>query len=284
MSFDTDEKSAEDSRPREFYEITIGDPVVTTYRIASGARDLVVTINSVPNVHFPASAVARSEISPSSSSRPKELSLMLPVTHPLAKRWALLGSPPYKVTVTVRRLQVTSGEIETLWVGRIHSMNVDNSVAKFRVPSRASEMFLKVIPTVTAGRECPHILYDSMCRVLRTGSGPGGLAHKVTTTVQSVNGREVFTNLLSTDRQGTWALNGELLHLATGERQTIRRAAAQGDSIEVYAGCPKTIDICQSRFANKNNFGGFNRMPTKNLWSPVDDHGAGSISAVGELP
>jgi hypothetical protein len=94
------------------------------------------------------------------------------------------------------------------------------------------------------------------------------------------------------------------LHLATGERQTIRRAAAQGststiiqlelqsqipnmnagDSIEVYAGCPKTIDICQSRFANKNNFGGFNRMPTKNLWSPVDDHGAGSISAVGELP
>lgn len=299
MSFYDDEASAEDSQPREYYVIAIGNPAPVgeiTY-IASGNRDIEISGRI-----YTAVAMARSEIGVAAAGQGKELSLILPVDHALVRRYLRGGVPPKTITVTVYRLQVTSGESETIWTGRVTSMAVDGRVAKFRIPSRATESMLRVIPSVTAGRQCPHILYDDMCRVSRSGSH-AGLAHVVSTTVIYVDGRTVRVNLGNVARNGDWAVNGELYHEDSTERMSIRDqndlspgssavadltlqmaipGMAVGDGIQVYAGCDKFIETCNARFGNRHNFGGFNKMPTKNLWSPVDDHGT-FLSTTGEL-
>jgi hypothetical protein len=275
-TFLQDESSTEDNQPREYITITIGDPVVDTYRICSGNRDLVVD-----GLRYTAIPVARTEVSVAAAGQGKDLTLTLPVGHAVVKRYLQLGVPPRSVNVTVKRLQVTSAVSEQLWVGRVTSLAVDGRVAKLRIPSRATETMLRVIPTATVGVECPHILYDTMCRVSRTGSH-GGIAHKVTTTAIVVNGREVRVDLGNVARNGTWSQNGELEHAASGERMTIRKqidtnpgfnAVAKlelqmlipglkvGDTVVIYAGCPKDIDTCHTRFNNRQNHGGMPQLP-----------------------
>lgn len=290
MSFYDDQASAEANQPREFYVIEVGDPAVTTYRVASGNRDLVVNIDGMTSVVHEAIAVARTDVGVPSSGQSKDLTLTLPVDHALVKRYLLQGVPPKVVNVRVYELQVVSGEFEQIWVGKVTSMSVEGEVAKFRIPSRMTETMLRVLPTITAGKQCPHILYDDLCQVSRTGSH-AGLAHKVTTTVIYVNGRDVRVDLGSTSRNGTWSENGEVYHQATGERMTVRSqtdlnpgvsAVADlsmqsqipelkvGDTVEIYAGCTKLIGVCHARFGNRYHFGGFNRMPSKNVFKLED--------------
>jgi uncharacterized phage protein (TIGR02218 family) len=284
MSFYDDEASAEDNKPDEFYDIAIGDPATTTYYIASANRDLLVGSQI-----YTAIPVARSEIRQSGIGSPKELVLSLPVTHALVQRYLLQGIPPRVITVTAYRRQLTSNETETIWTGRITSMSIDGRVAKFRVPSRFTETALRVLPNISSGRMCPHVLYDDSCKVSRVGSSPGGVAHVVTTTVLYVSGRDVRVDLVTTDRNGAWAVGGELVHTPTGERMTIHDQTdaspgissvatltmqlqipgmAVGDSVDVYAGCDHSIsgtNGCSTKFGNRQNFGGFNRMPRTNV-------------------
>lgn len=42
------------------------------------------------------------------------------------------------------------------------------------------------------------------------------------------------------------------------------RVATVGSSINVYAGCPHSIDFCNRKFLNAVNFGGFPQVPTNN--------------------
>lgn len=281
------EESEQDSSPRELVQITHGS---TTYRIATGTRD----ISYGGNV-YTATAASRGELGVTTTTDPeKELTITLPIDHAFVRRYLQQGVPPRQITATVLRYYSAS-VVEQLWVGEITAMSVDdrNTEATFRVPSRLGQSLVRRLPTITAGRLCPHMLYDDTCAIDRNGTNPDGIPYKLSTTVLHVSGREVRLDLSSVPvgnaHRSDWLVGGELVHTASGERMTIREqndlnpggstvtvismhlqipVMKLGDNIEVYAGCKWDVTTCDQKFNNLPANGSYPYMPTGNPYVP----------------
>jgi hypothetical protein len=279
------EQSVEDSEPRELFVIAINDDA-QVWRHTSASHDI-----SYGGDVYTAISLDREEVAVSMPERGQDLTLLLPIDHAFARRWTQGGVPPMKATLTV--YSQNGGETETIWLGEITSMGVTGALAKFNVPSRAGEWMLRPLPAFVASRSCPHFVFDGNCGVSRTGSGPSGLPHKVSTTVLSVNGRDIRVDMptitASDPLRAEWAVPGELRHLATNEWVTIHlqtdenpgtgtttvlrlenlvAGMAIGDVVEIYAGCYGDVATCREKFDNKENFGGLPQLPLNNPFTP----------------
>jgi uncharacterized phage protein (TIGR02218 family) len=273
-------QSVQDSEPRELFTIGVNGAVFA--RHTSATRDI-----EWEGVLFTAIALQRGELAITMPGQDKDLILTLPIDHAFVRRWTRQGIPPRLATLELYRQD--GGETEIIWAGNITSMSAEGGTAKFRVPSMAGEWMLRPIPAFTVGKECNHVLFDSGCTLLRTGSH-SGLAFKVTTTVTHVNGRDIRVDLGDTDRNGDWAEGGEVVHTSTGERMGIAtqtdlnpgsssvadlRMQLQivglqvGHSVDIYAGCNRLVATCNTKFGNKANFVGFPQLPSKNPFVPA---------------
>lgn len=265
-TFDDDEQSIEASQPREGFEIVYG---TTTYRLASGSRDIIINGNK-----YVASSVGRTEIEVSGAGSAKSVSMTIAASHPLVARYVANGVPPRQISVTIWRLQLRSGLVEQLWAGLITSLSFDKHTASFLIPDRIGEATKIRLPVISAARNCQHVLFDGNCRAARA-------AFLINTTVASHDGRVVNVASMG-GKPDQWARFGELLHAASGERMTISDQTglvvtmqlpiyemAGGDAIYVFAGCNRLIDTCFATFNNKDNFGGQPQLPQGgNLWVP----------------
>jgi hypothetical protein len=277
----TDEASSQSSRPTEYYDIVISTGV--TYYIASGNRDLLVG-----NVVYKATPTARSDVRPQQvqGNDPDPVTLSMPVDHPVVTRWFAMASPPSSVIVTCWRKQERSGLAEKIWTGEVTGVSCEDSedgqIAKLAIPSRTMERMQRVLPRFVATPTCQHDLYDAGCKIARAAFQVGPVATLL------VNGRTVRVDM-GAAHGGDWAENGELLHVATGERMTIAKQTdidpgvttiadlqmdgpipelRTGDQVTVFAGCKKGISICLLKFNNKDNYGSFPDMPTRNPMVP----------------
>ncbi len=291
-TFDEDEASVEDSQPRELIDIAINPPLGQVWRHTSAIRDEFIdpyVYTSIP--------IMRSEIRvPASNEAQQVVTLTLPIDHDLARIYLQQGVPPQQTLVTIRRRQVTSGEIRTLWTGYVDSMEWDeDGTAKFAITSRLTSSLLRVLPQISVGRTCPHILYDTNCRVIRSQLSLGSSSpYKTVTTALHVSGTEVRVDLPDVDvtdlLRWQWVKDGELVHVISGERMTILdqedlspgfSTVAKltlklpipglkiGDSVEVYAGCARDIITCNQKFGNQVNHGGMPYLSTKNVFLPT---------------
>jgi uncharacterized phage protein (TIGR02218 family) len=281
------EASHESSSPRELITITHG---TTTHRITTATRDILHA-----NQRYVATAGARGEIGPSASGNGKEMTLTMPIDHAFVRRYLKQASPPRSITVTLRRKYMPTGEIDTRWIGEISDVAVDDggTEATFRVPSVMSRHMMRIVPTAVVSRTCQHTLYDSRCGINRNGQNPDAIPYLQTATAMYVNGREVRIDLsnvpVGNAERETWCANGEVRRVADQEVMTAREQddlspgfstvtkltmqaplvdLRVGDSVQVYAGCNRTIEQCQSRFGNRQNFGGLPELPTKNPFTP----------------
>jgi hypothetical protein len=291
-----DDASVQDSRPKELYEIVMGN---TTFYYTSGERDVVVG-----GLVYTAIAIDRSAVVQPKAGDSPAVEIELASDHPIIKRYYRMGVPPRKLSATIRCLQVRSGVVEQIWSGDVTSTASRGATSKLRVPSRTVESMKRSLPTITCGRACLHILYDSMCKISRAGSNGDAIPYRCTTTATAVNGREVTLDLSTVPAayyaRSHWTEGGEVVHVASGERQTVATQSdlspgtgtitrlamvlpipelKVGDSIEVYAGCAHDIDNCAIKFANRHNYGGFSRLPSRNMFDPT--HLGGVI--VGEM-
>lgn len=264
-----DEASVESSQPREAIEIRVN--LLSVHRIATGTRDIVINGQT-----YTAGPSAREEVKLATSENQTDLVIRLPMKHAVPRRWLSLGSPPKVVTVDVYRAQLVSGGYERIWNGYVTSLSAtdNNAVALLRVPSRATAMLDRRLPSTTVGRGCPHLLYDRNCRVDRAGFTQNA-------TVTDVQGRQIKVSTMGA-HPDDWATFGELLHVSTGERMTVssqigttitmQAAIAEivvGDAVQVFAGCPHDITSCNSIFSNRVNFGGFPHLNTVNPVAPT---------------
>lgn len=269
MTFLDDESSAENNRPLELYVVEFPTDV---YYFVSGNRDYTEGA-----IIYKAIPIARTEVAQPGPNNQADVAISLPVNHPIVTRYLNQGIPPRYIQAVIYRKQIRSGITERIWGGRVTSMAIEDRVAKLRVPSRASELMLRTIPQITRGKLCPHILYDTMCRISRS-------SYVVSTTVLFVSGRKVRVDMGDLAKGGAWAESGELVHVASGERMTIANQAdlnpgvssvteltmqmqipgmANGDAVEVYAGCDHTINTCHFKFDNRYNFGGLHTLNTR---------------------
>lgn len=269
-SFLASEASDELSRPREGIEFIFP---TTTYRVGTGTRDV-----NIGGQTFRAYPSQREEIKLATIADTDDLVVQLPLAHDVAQRYLANATPPRRVDVVIRRLQVDSGITEEIWRGTITACAVDRKVVSFRVPSRAGALLAKRLPVVTSSKLCPHILYDANCRVSRA-------SFEMTTTVTNVSGRVVTVASVG-GNPDHWYQFGELTHVASGERMSIEDQAGTsvsmqlailelkvGDSVKIAAGCAHDITTCRTKFSNKVNFGGFPRLNTVNPFKPTGGFG-----------
>lgn len=280
------------STPREYATISYG---TTTHLMSFTERDLVVG-----GVVYPAIAGARGEIGIASpGGNTKTTTITLPIDHAFVARYLQGGVPPGKIAATIMRQEYDASTVQQ-WSGEIDGcqMSDDCTEATFNIVSGAGRVGLRVIPNVPIGRFCPHRVFEGMCgrELLRTGTSPDGVVYKYSGAIVSVDGRDVRINLsnvpVGNARRADWCLGGDLLHVASGERRTIRDQQdlspgvgtttqltlhvpivelKAGDTVEVYPGCDKTIggaQGCDPKFGNRHNFGGFPELPAVNPFVP----------------
>ena len=285
MTYEADEASIEDSNPRELISIEINPPTGQVWHHTSGTKDL-----DVSGTRYTAIAIEREELKTPQIDDEADAQIILPIDHELAKRYPKQGTPPMRIRVTLRRLQVRSGEVRQLWTGYVTSMNADSQVARFLIPAATMETLKRPLPIVSVGRACPHVLYtEGTCRVSTAGSSPDGVPFKHTTTVIYVAGRDVRVDLSNVPAahamRSDWMRNGKIVHVASGEQRSIavqtdlnpgvstvaelqmyKRVVEMkvGDSVELYAGCDQTVPTCRDKFANRANYGGYPELPVKN--------------------
>lgn len=280
----TYEPSVQDNNPRELVHIEINDGAGDEYFHTSASRDI-----SYGGDIYTAIAMDRGALTVIVPNEETELVLTLPIDHALVRRWPAQAAPPMKVVVTLMRMY-PDDTVKTEWVGEIRDMASDGGAARFRIPSRAGQWMLKTVPSFTLSDQCVHALYDTRCAVSRTGSGPGGVAHKVTATIISKTGRDIKVDLATTDRNDDWALDGEIVHTSSGERRSVIAQSdidpgvngiatltmnlpipelVVGDSVDVYAGCDHDIDTCVEAFGNRQNYLGWHHKPARDFFSPV---------------
>lgn len=261
MTFISDESSVESSRPREGIELIL--PSGEAFRIATGTRDITIA-----GEVYTARPAQRGAISVAQPSKDSPVTVTMPAASPFAERY--LTTAPRRVDVNIRRKQA-GGDERIVWRGYIAGATLGVGVIHFAVPSRVVSLTDRRLPVITVGRSCPHILYDSNCRVART-------SFRQVTTIASFEGRIVTVASMGAHPDG-WATYGELLHVASGERMTVFEQAgtkitlqlpiagiADGDSVEVYAGCDHDIATCATKFSNVANFGGMPNLPRRNVF------------------
>lgn len=266
MTYDVDDNSTEDSQPRDGFEFICSNG--ETYRLTSSVNNLTINGN-----FYTASTISRSEIAVSSVTKEAELTVSIDVRHPMAQRYLTIGVPQRRIEVNVWRKQLTSGEVERVWRGYVTSGNPDGYIMNFRIPARSAEAYKRRLPTISVGRDCSHVLYETGCFIGRGGN-------EVTRTVAFIDqGRVVYLD--SALATINWAVFGEL-YLPGGERMTIYEQPLMnavvmqlpiyelkvGDSVRIYRGCDHTIATCRDTYGNQQNFGGFPHLPDKNPHIP----------------
>lgn len=273
--FLTAESSVEDVLARELYAVTLNQQ---TWYITSGTDDFVFN-----GQVYTAEPTSRSNlITPTAKNGAGEtLELQIRVDHPVVRRWFQLGVPPKTTSVLATRYQELNGSSEQIWKGEITTIKTSNQIAVISVNGYFGTPMKKRLPTITVARMCPHVLYDSRCRVSPT-------SFELVTTVEAVDGQLVRVDVADSAKKDDYYLWGGMLHFDTGEWMTIGKQTALGtgtkvnftiqlpivglkvgDLIKLRAGCAHDIVTCHNKFANRDNFGGFPSLPKTNPFTPT---------------
>lgn len=263
------------------YEIVQSSTI--SYFITSGTRDITYAGNT-----YTAYPAARTDFTISGSTAEIALTLAVPLSHPLVQRWCANASPPQKVSVIVRRLQVSTGDVEQIYAGVLDSLQFDKHVAKFTIVSNATRQWARPAGVLVSSF-CSRFLYDAGCTISRA-------AFSVSTTLTFVDGRKVIVAslapLLPTPGDVAFFAGGDLYHPASGERQTIIAHTGTtltlqseipgilaGDVVVVAAGCAHDIFTCDAKFGNQINFFGQPQLPVQDLFILGNDLGVLSRQA-----
>lgn len=244
------------STPQKNYNYTSGDE---SYYIA-----LYGTFEPLP--------IRRSAVEDSAQDGQSEVRVTMPVSSDFVQE--NLANPPRGMDLTISRVYPSTGSIGSVWRGKVAAMTLQGREAVLRVPGVLEDPMATVLPRVAWQPFCNNVLYDQFCGVDIAG-------FTVSATVSSVSdsGTEIVVSTMGGQADG-WALGGEIKRLSDGARRLILgqvgtvltlswpfHTLSPGDGVELYAGCDHLIGTCDTKFSNRENFGGHPTIPSKNLYN-----------------
>lgn len=267
MAFDTYESGQENSRPFELYTITIGTTIVRY----TSAED---SITESGDTFLPAN-IQRSKLRGGGpDSRDEAIVLTLPGDNTIVKQF-ITSVPGVKADVVIERMQRddVAEDVITIFEGRITSVAFENNgrVAKVEVKPRVSAQS-RPVPRFTYQGLCNHVLYDDACGVDDTSSSYRLSSAAVTSesgNTINVAGADGFADGWFTGGYVEGDNDYRLILSHVGTLLTLHLPFAESvlsTTVNVFAGCAHTIEICGSKFSNVTNFGGFAFVPTKNIF------------------
>lgn len=206
-----------------------------------------------------------------------ELKITLPASAPAAQ---LFRSTPPSAEVFVTLYDFDAGEVDALvaWVGSIDAVIFTQLGAADLACASLSASMQREGLRLKYERTCPHSVYDRMCRVNKEQYAlPVHITalDAVNVTVSPNDG--ITTGLIDNYYDygaAEWSVAGatEMRGIeATSGATTLRLQGGAdglsiGSSMTIYPGCDGTRAMCQGRFGNLLNHGGFPHMPGQSIY------------------
>lgn len=270
MSYSAYEYSAEDARPVFRVLFVTGDIEYAFTTESNIVADSYRTFTPAP--------IVLSDINQTNEMSKDPLKIEFPRDNQFAQNF-LGGVPEQITTVTVFRGHVgdVDEDFQFYWKGRVAGASATGDTVEINCENIFTSMRR---PGLRARyqKTCRHPLYSSGC-----GLNDYDFANIVTVT--GVSGTTVtLDNLDSSASDDDW-FTGGTLETDAGEMRYITKhqgltltlmyalpslseevndGSAGQTTVTLYPGCDHTLATCVSKFANEENFGGFQAMPGKN--------------------
>lgn len=264
MSLDAQESSIESGQPIEFYVFTFGVDII---RLTSNNSNITFS-----GVSYTATQIKRSSLQASTEDAINRLTVNMPLDNTVVQRF--IGNVPgTRATIQVLRGHRNDGieEAVLMFDGFITNVEMDGQLNAKIICKPQTAVFNRSGPLISYQGLCNHVLYDVRCKITRGAFTYTGLASAVVGSVVTVNGLSV--------NGADWAVGG-ILQAPTAAPEDRRLIVSQsgddvtlllpisfsilGSIVDVLAGCDHSLSICDSKFANVINYGGFPFVPTKN--------------------
>ena len=242
----------------EVYEFQRGPRFL---RVTSGDRP--VEISGVPYQAAP--GLKRGRLAQSGSEAANELGIDVPRAFPLLD-WLVPFIPTEPIQVRLLRVRVSDGQTRRLWSGRLADVKKSTSTVNLRCANLLASMSTNGLRRCWQ-TGCPFALYGLDCGVDQED-------HRVNTTLTDSTGYVVTAAAFGTYDDGWFAggflrwsdgLNTEHRFVVshTGTDLTLLTPAPPGAGLAVAAfpGCGHSIEICDEKFNNAENYGGQHTMP-----------------------
>jgi uncharacterized phage protein (TIGR02218 family) len=269
MVYQTDEISDADGEPILLFEFS--DSIGNAWRSCTGNDDIVYNLDT-----YIADVVDVSEIEISEKIIANEVKVQFGKGNILATAYinAANESP---ITVTIYRGH--SDDYVTRWFGYVRGIQFDSEGrSTVRCEPRTSSM-RRVGRRRRVQRLCDHCLYSQgagECRVTKS-------SFMVTGTVSGISGTTITATVFGT-KTDDWFKAGELvvgnekrlIKSHTGTSVVVSRVfydTDAGDSLTAYAGCDHLPGTCLTKFNNKPNYGGSERLPIANPFNQNINYG-----------
>lgn len=264
-TYDTLEKSLQDSRPIELYEFTLGS---TIFRYTSAEDDLTVGADT-----FTAEAIARSQVEQGSDAANRTLTVTVPTTNAFAAQYIDVV-PGVRASINVFRYQrdesPSFGTQVLLFKGIIQAVQFTDDGTAAEIAVRSIETALnRNIPRFTYMGMCNHFLYSAGC-----GADPS--AHNFVGPVSAVNGNDITLDGAGASGHdfvgGYCHMTGDndyrMILAQTGDVLTLLLpfgTSPLGSNVQAFAGCDHLVDSdCALVFDRVADFGGFPFVPNIN--------------------
>lgn len=267
MSFAQYETSLESSRPIRLYQFQRG-PIKWGYTDA----DRNITHQSI-TFRVMEGGISDDGIRQSEDAQADTLRLTVPQSLDVAQMYRVIA-PSQTVYLTIFDLHYGDNGYLVSWMGQIVGVRfLESMTAEIQCQTLATTLERTGLRK-TWSRQCPHTLYDNDCRVQRNDFKMTGMIDRLDSVSIGfapaagrpnkyyAGGYVQWTSQYGLEQRGIEAHTSDLLTLFGGTF-----GLANGQEIDVFAGCDRTINTCDETFNNVPNYGGAPYMPGK---SPFD--------------
>jgi uncharacterized phage protein (TIGR02218 family) len=264
MTFDAQETSRESGSVLELYEFVLG---LDTFRFTPFQRDVTWS-----GLNYTATTISRSKTGASIEDVAGQVTITTTIDNPVAAKF-IPNVPGSVGSVRILRAHINDPAEETVlsFEGFIANVTLDGELEAKILCNPNTKIFDRAAPRFTYMGLCNHILYDARCKVDISLFDFTGLVSAVVGNDITVNGASglgagFFVGGFARFPAGSTE-DARMILAQSGDTMTLLLPFAEtilGSDIDLFAGCDHSLAICESKFANVINYGGFPFVPRKN--------------------
>lgn len=265
MTFAARETSTDLGQPFELYEFVRG---VQRWRYTSGDRNVVWLTNT-----YTSAAISRSSVEAGSEINRQNMRLTVPRDLAAIDGFrAAAPTEPIQVVVFSSHQGDPDAEFVVVWQGRILSIDWQGLQAQITCETVWTSLRRAGLRRAWQ-KSCPHVLYGSECKVIKT-------TYQVNAVLSGVSGAVITASAFS--GPGSGYFKGGFIEFVTAGSVTERRQVVEhstntitldraipglvvGSNVAAFPGCDHTTGAAGcTRFSNVLNYGGTPYIPEKN--------------------
>lgn len=271
MTFETKEISNQDGNIVSLYEFRWGQ---TVWRYTSADREIEITVAGDSQTYQPIAISDNGMVQGGSANN--DLTVQVQQDIPLVDLFR--STPPAgEIALTVRRRHQDDDADDwyVWWIGTVANVKKGQVSEATIIGRTLLHSFRRIGLRLSWTRGCPHMLYDSECRV-----DPAAFAHE--TTITAINSDGSISVASAGGNPAGYYDGGFFEWPATVEGTLDQRSIessvdatrfrifgsadrlAVGMEITLYPGCDLTGATCAAKFNNLANYGGFEQMTGEN--------------------